>query len=124
MRIYFTSESSKRLKKYYKSLYYSQDILIIDLKSIAIKLDCLNYKNDIFQKYILYDYIEQMILKAVKKRKIKNILIIFDSEISLNSLTNFLNFLESNKIYVHELILIDYSNSVDPSLYFYFTNII
>ena len=122
MKIYISLNPKKVIRKNYPN-FINKNLAIIDIPNFAKQYGYVNYKKDIFQNYILTQEIKKKFKTYYNSRRFKSILYIVD-EVDENFIYDIKMFLEEQKIYFLDYVLVDCYDNVDHKMYNYFDDVI
>lgn len=121
MRIFVSVGFNSCIKKNYKII--SKEVAVIDIESITKELSITDYKTNIYSRFILNEEIKKKFNYFYVSKRFKDILYV-TKDLDENVIKNLKSFLDENKIYFTEFILIDYFMNIDSKLYSEFQNVI
>lgn len=121
MKIFISQENRRTILKNYKAI--NRRVSVIDVKNLFELFQIDINKIDIYSRHLINQEIKKQFNNAYRSRRYSNVLYIVDN-ISHDSICGLKKFLDENNIYFTEFILIDYSMTIDVSLYADFDNVI
>ena len=122
MEFYISLNNRKTIRKNYPKLIKNK-IAFLEISVFAKQKGYENYKEDIYQEYLLYREIKKKLNNFYRSKRFKKIIYIIES-IDQDFIYDIKKFFEEENIYFTNYILIDYDDSIDHNLYNYFDTVI
>ena len=121
MKVYLTQDTKKTIRnRFYK--FIDDDMMVIDVDSIAESMDLKEYKNNEYEYWMIFKCVEKKIFNAYYSKRYNSILYITPN-IDREVIYEFRTFLKDNGIFVTDFILIDIGQTLNQKIYKFFDNV-
>lgn len=118
MKFYISNHTTNFIKKNYKTKFSKTNTYYFDFKKMVLESKLTDYRNDVYEKFILVTKIVEQFRSITKNRRFSNIVYVLEkSKIDEGLIEDLKTTFEENSIYFTEYILIDNIKDIETDVY-------